>query len=72
MKKEQEKEMSINDTFACVEETMEKLRAEDISLEESFALYKEGVELLKSCAEKIDAVEKKVQLLDGEGNTSDF
>ncbi len=72
MNKEELKKMSINDAFASVEETMDKLRSDEISLEESFALYKEGVEILKACAEKIDTVEKKVQKLDEEGNVSDF
>ncbi|MBR4168638.1 MAG: exodeoxyribonuclease VII small subunit [Lachnospiraceae bacterium] len=72
MNKEELKKMSINDAFASVEETMDKLRSDEISLEESFALYKEGVEILKACAEKIDTVEKKVQKLDEEGNISDF
>ena len=31
----------------------------DITLEESFALYNEGMQLLKQCNETIDAVEKK-------------
>ncbi len=72
MKKEELKQMSLNDVFTGVEETLEKLRGDDLSLEDSFALYKEGMEMLKACAEKIDTVEKKVQKLDEEGNTGEF
>lgn len=44
----------------------------DITLEESFALYNEGMQLLKQCNETIDAVEKKVQVLDENGEVHEF
>ena len=60
MKKEELAKMSIEEAFDTVEETMEKLRSDEISLEDSFALYKDGMEILKACAGKIDKVEKDV------------
>ena len=45
---------------------------QDISLEDSFVQYKKGMELLKVCNEKIDAIEKKVLILNGEGETDEF
>lgn len=72
MKKEELAKMSIEEAFDTVEETMEKLRSDEISLEDSFALYKDGMEILKACAGKIDKVEKDVLKLDGEGNTDAF
>ena len=41
-------------------------------LEESFQIYKEGMDLLKSCNEKIDKVEKKMQQINAEGTLEDF
>ena len=63
---------SIEDILSQVEDTIAKLEAEDISLEDSFVQYKKGMELLKVCNEKIDAIEKKVLILNGEGETDEF
>ena len=65
-------ECSIEDILAQVEETIANLEADDISLEDSFAQYKKGMDLLKVCNEKIDAIEKKVLILNGEGETDEF
>ena len=63
---------SIEDILSQVEDTIANLEAEDISLEDSFVQYKKGLELLKVCNEKIDAIEKKVLILNGEGETDEF
>ena len=49
-----------------------KLEGEDVNLEESFRLYQKGMELLKQCNTVIDAVEKKVLILDENGETHPF
>ena len=63
---------SIEDILSQVEDTIANLEAQDISLEDSFVQYKKGMELLKVCNEKIDAIEKKVLILNGEGETDEF
>lgn len=45
---------------------------EEASLEKSFQMYHQGMELLKLCNDKIDRVEKRVQILDEEGRVHDF
>ncbi|NLC74231.1 MAG: exodeoxyribonuclease VII small subunit [Clostridiales bacterium] len=35
-----------------------------VTLEESFELYKRGMDLVRSCNERIDTVEKKVKILE--------
>lgn len=37
-----------------------------------FAYYYRGMELLKTCNDKIDRVEKQIQVLDEEGNVHEF
>ena len=64
--------MSLEEKFAKLEETLEKLEQDDISLEDSFAAYAQGMELLKQCNEEIDKVEKKVLILSGEGSLEEF
>ena len=63
---------SIEDILSQVEDTIANLEVEDISLEDSFVQYMMGMVLLKVCNEKIDAIEKKVLILNGEGETDEF
>ena len=71
MKKEAQK-MTIEEAFAAIDEKIKALENEDISLEESFAQYKEGMELLKQCHESIESVEQKVKEIAGDGSLEDF
>lgn len=64
--------MSLEEKFAKLEEAVKRLEAEDISLEESFCVYKEGMELLKQCNEDIDKVEKQVMQLNAAGELEEF
>lgn len=50
-------------------EIIDKMDKADISLEESFKLYHEGVKLVQLCNEKIEKVEKEITILN-EGNLS--
>lgn len=70
--KKEAKEMTIDEAFVKLEDTIEKLEAEDVSLEASFQIYKEGMDLLKFCNEKIDKVEKKVLVLEENGELNEF
>lgn len=63
---------SLEELFGTLDQVVEKLEKEDITLEESFNLYQQGMELLKKCNETIDVVEKKVQLLDEKGGYHEF
>ena len=62
-------EKSIEQTFAELDELLEKLASPDTPLEESFACYETGMKLVKACNDKIDKVEKQIQILsEGEDN----
>ncbi len=65
------KEPGLEEAFE-LEETVAALEQEEISLEESFRIYKEGMELLKKCNQAIDRVEKKVLVLNEDGETHEF
>ncbi len=71
-KEEQKQEETLDQTFMKLEEVIRKMEAEDISLEESFALYHKGMDMLKSCSDKIDTIEKKMLVLDEEGEVHEF
>ena len=62
---ERKQDQSIEETFAQLDELLEKLEASDTSLEESFACYEAGIKLVKACSDKIDKVEKQMMILQG-------
>lgn len=70
IKKEQE--LTLEESFEELEELLTALESREITLEESFTAYQKGMELLKHCNEKIDQVEKKMQVLSEEGELHEF
>ena len=69
---EETKRESLDQMFAQLEEVAGKMEGEEISLEESFELYSKGMNLLKQCSQAIEEVEKKVLVLDENGETHEF
>mgnify|MGYP000906048757 FL=1 len=53
---DEEKELTLEQSFAELDKLVEGLEKPDISLEESFRAYKKGMDLLKECNRKIDTV----------------
>lgn len=68
----QEKGATLEQMFSELENVIEKMENPEVTLEQSFDLYHRGVELLKKCNKTIDTVEKKVLLLDEDGETHEF
>ncbi len=65
-------EQTLEMAFEELDGILEALDGEDVSLEESFSLYHKGMQLLKVCNDKIDKVEKKIRILDEDGEEHDF
>lgn len=65
-------EKTLEEVFSQLDTVIQDMEREDISLEESFRLYHEGMQMLKVCNEKIDTVEKKILILDEEGTEHEF
>lgn len=63
---------SLEELFEGLDEVIAALEGETLTLEESFTLYKKGMDMLKECNQSIDTVEKKVQVLDENGEAHDF
>ena len=72
LQREEIPEKTIEDEFKELDLLAQKLEDRETSLEESFLLYKKGMELLKYCNNKLDTVEKKMQLLNEDGSLSEF
>lgn len=67
-KKENE---NLEDLFAEVEQLIAHME-EDISLDESFGCYEQGMKKLKLCSERIDSIEKKMLVLNEQGMLEEF
>ena len=68
----EKEELTLEESFEKLEEMLEKLEDRELPLEESFQLYHKGMELLKACNEKIDLVEKKILVMNGDGGLDEF
>ena len=64
---EQKKERKLEQSMTELEQVMEALNQPEISLEDSFALYKKGMDLLLECNQAIDKVEKELMILEENG-----
>lgn len=66
------KEITIEEGFARLAEIKKAMESIDVSLEDSFKLYQEGIELIKLCNDKIDKTEKQIQKIAEDGSLVDF
>ena len=66
---DKKKELTIDEKMDELDGIIEQMESGEITLEESFDLYKQGVELVRSCNDAIDRVEKEVLKLNDDGST---
>ena len=64
---EKEREQSLEEAFQELEGLIERMQQREVTLEETFALYEQGIQKLRFCSQKIDKVEKKMLLLNEQG-----
>ena len=65
-------ERSLEENFKYLETLIASLEKSDISLEDAFAAYSEGMKVLKDCNAQIDRVEKKVLKIAENGELEEF
>jgi exodeoxyribonuclease VII small subunit len=58
-----EKELSFEQQMKKLQDIVEKLEKNDVELDESIALYEEGLRLSKILKEQLDQFEKKIEEL---------
>ena len=63
---------TLEEAFTELDGLAEKLEDRETSLEDSFRFYRQGMELLKFCSEKLDTVEKKMLQINEDGTFSEF
>ena len=58
------KDMKFEEALNKLAEINEKLSADDVSLEESVKLFKEGVEITRLCQKKLDDAKQEIEQSD--------
>ena len=61
---------NFENALADLENIVQRLDENDLSLDEALSLFEEGIKLSRFCSQKLDSVENKVEILlrDDEGN----
>ena len=57
------KSPSLEDTFDKLEDILGQMESGELTMNESFKKYKEGIELVKKCSLLIDKVEKEMIII---------
>ncbi len=58
--------MSLEECFEGLDDIIVELQSGELSLEDSFKKYEEGMKLIKKCTETIDKVERKLIVVENE------
>lgn len=71
-----EKEKSFEESLSSLEKIVSQLEEGDLPLEKSLELFEEGVRLSRKCQQKLEAAERKIEILvkdsDGDALIEDF
>lgn len=59
------KKLTLEESFDALDEIIGELQSGELTLEESFKKYEEGMKMIKNCNEAIDKVEKKLVVING-------
>lgn len=58
------KKLTLEQSFEGLDEIIAQMQSGELTLEESFAKYTEGMKLIKNCNDAIDKVEKKLLVIE--------
>ena len=65
-------DFTIEESIKELDLIVQRLESREISVEDSFVMYQNGMELLRQCSGKIDTVEKKMLKINEDGGLSEF
>ena len=63
---------SIEEQFASIEDIISKMEAGEVTLDETFDLYKKGLEQIKSANAMLDDMEKAILVMNEDGGLEEF
>ncbi|MFG6392983.1 MAG: exodeoxyribonuclease VII small subunit [Lachnospiraceae bacterium] len=58
------KKMTLEQSFESLSSIIGQLQDGNLTLEESFKMYEEGMKLVKNCNDALDKVEKKLVIIE--------
>ena len=67
-----EKKVSLEERFEHIEEIIEKMETGDVTLDQSFELYKNGLEEIKAANAMLDDIEKAMLVMNEDGSLEEF
>ena len=67
----EKKTKTIEENMIRLNEINNLMNDSSIRLEESFKLYKEGIELVETCKKQLMDVEKEIEILEEQGNKNE-
>lgn len=65
-------EVSLEERFKNLDHIISAMEAEDVALNQSFELYKEGLSEIKACHEMLDEIEKAMLVMNENGELEEF
>ena len=70
--KNNKKEMGLEERFAAIELILDQMEDENVTLDESFELYKKGMEQMKAANQALDQIEKAMLVMNESGELEAF
>lgn len=68
----QERQPGLEERFASIEGILDEMENPDVSIEQSFALYKQGLEELDAANRMLDEMEKAMLVMTEDGGLEEF
>lgn len=68
----EENKNTIENNFQKLEEILKQIQSENATLEDSFKLYKEGLEIVQECNNQIEKIEKKISVIEKDNDNEQF
>ena len=72
VQKNNKKEMGLEERFAAIELILDQMEDENVTLDESFELYKKGMEQMKAANQALDQIEKAMLVMNESGELEEF
>ena len=68
----EQKEIGREERFAAIESILDRMEDEHVTLDESFELYKKGMEQMKAANQELDRIEKAMLVMNESGELEEF
>ncbi|MEE1305852.1 MAG: exodeoxyribonuclease VII small subunit [Agathobacter sp.] len=66
------KGMTLEEHFDVLDDIISSMEASDVSLDDSFELYKQGLNQIKAANEMLESIEKAMLILNEDGSLEEF